>query len=344
MSDGPGVHHDFIRRLPKAELHLHLEGTLEPELMMELAHRNNVELPYPDIPSIREAYVFSDLQSFLDIYYQGCSVLLGEQDFFDLTMAYLERVQLQGVCHVEVFFDPQAHTSRGVPFADVVTGIHRALEVAGSRWGLTSRLILSFLRHLPEADALDAWSDAQPFLDWITATGLDSSEKGFPPSGFTEVFARTRAAGLRAVAHAGEEGPPEYITEALDLLGVARVDHGVRCLEDPRLVRRLVAEQVPLTVCPLSNVKLGVFPSMAGSNFFELMNQGLMVTVNSDDPAYFGGYVAENYDAVASAFDLSRSDLAQLAANSIKASFLAEEEKAVHLAAIAQLEEEFGPD
>lgn len=322
---------EFIWSLPKVELHLHLEGTLEPEMMMEIATRNNIPLKYPSVDAIRKAYVFTNLQSFLDVYYAGCSVLVTEKDFYDLTIAYLQRAAAQGVCHAEVFFDPQSHTSRGVPFETVITGIHRALVEYETEFQLSSRLILSFLRHLSEADALETLEAATPFLGWIAAVGLDSSEVGNPPSKFAAVFHQARSKGLLAVAHAGEEGPPEYIWQALDLLHVSRIDHGVRCLEDPRLVARLVAEQTTLTVCPLSNVKLRVFPSLAQSNLRALFDQGLQVTINSDDPAYFGGYVGENLLAVAQTFKLDSEQIVRLVRNSFLGSFLSEPEKARHL-------------
>lgn len=322
---------ELIWSLPKAELHLHLEGTLEPEMMMQMAKRNNVVLGYQSVAELREAYVFADLQSFLDIYYAGCSVLVEEQDFYDLTIAYLERARSQGVCHAEVFFDPQSHTSRGVSFETVVRGIHRALEEYQASFQMSSRLILSFLRHLSEDDALATLEEATPFLGWITAVGLDSSEVGNPPSKFTRVFARARERHLLAVAHAGEEGPPEYIWEALDLLHAARIDHGVRCLGDAALVARLVARQTTLTVCPLSNVKLHVFPTLAGSNFADLIDEGLRVTVNSDDPAYFGGYIGDNFLAVAEAFALDTAQVVQLARNSFLGSFLSEPDKELRL-------------
>jgi len=322
---------ELIWSLPKAELHLHLEGTLEPEMMMQLAKRNNVSLGYQSVAELRDAYVFTDLQSFLEIYYAGCSVLVQEEDFYDLTIAYLARARAQGVCHAEVFFDPQSHTSRGVSFDTVVTGIHRALEEYRARFQLSSRLILSFLRHLSEDDALETLEAATPFLPWITAVGLDSSEVGNPPSKFARVFARAREKGLLAVAHAGEEGPPEYIWEALEILHASRIDHGVRCLEDAALVARLVARETTLTVCPLSNVQLHVFASLAGSNLAELIAQGLRVTINSDDPAYFGGYIGDNILAVAQAFELDRAQVVQLARNSLLGSFLSEKDKELRL-------------
>ncbi len=322
----------FLMHLPKAELHLHIEGTLEPELMFELARRNEVALPYDSVEAVRRAYVFENLQSFLDLYYAGCRVLRAERDFYDLTVAYLSRVAGERVRHVEIFFDPQTHTERGVSFQTVVSGIHRALEDGQRRWGITSRLILCFLRHLSADSAMETLRQAEPFMSWITAVGLDSSEVGHPPEKFRTVFDRARAAGFRAVAHAGEEGPPEYIWQALDLLRVSRIDHGVRCLEDPRLVERLVVEQVPLTVCPLSNVKLRVFRSMADHNLRRLLDLGVRVTVNSDDPAYFGGYITENFEASQEALGLGREDIHALSRNAFEASFLAPEERQRHCA------------
>jgi adenine deaminase len=326
----------FARDLPKAELHLHIEGTLEPELMFELAQRNGVHLPYGSVDELRRAYVFSDLQSFLDIYYAGCAVLRTEQDFYELTWAYLERAAAQGVRHAEIFFDPQTHTDRGLPFETVITGIHRALDEGRDRLRITSGLIMCFLRHLPEDAAQRTLDEALPFRRWLLGVGLDSSEVGHPPSKFRTVYARAREAGLRPVAHAGEEGPPSYIWEALDLLGAQRIDHGVRCAEDPLLVGRLVEERIPLTVCPLSNVKLRVFPVLRQHNLRRLLDLGLLVTVNSDDPAYFGGYVGDNFQASASALDLSREQLVALARNSFTASFLPDDEKHAYLAAVDQ--------
>jgi adenine deaminase len=326
----------FARKLPKAELHLHIEGTLEPELMFELASRNGVNLPYASIEDVRRAYVFSDLQSFLDIYYAGCRVLLKEQDFYDLTSAYLTRAAAQGVRHAEIFFDPQTHTDRGVPFEYVVTGIHRALEDGRDRLDITSGLILCFLRHLSAGAAMQTLTEALPYREWILAVGLDSSEVGNPPVKFGDVYDSARRSGLLAVAHAGEEGPPEYVWEALDVLKVRRIDHGVRSMEDERLVSRLVEEQIPLTVCPLSNVKLRVFPNLKSHNLKQLLDRGLLVTVNSDDPAYFGGYVAENFAASAAALDLSREQLLQLAKNSFLASFLPDDRKRAYLDELAR--------
>jgi adenosine deaminase len=312
----------FLRELPKVELHVHVEGTLEPELMLELATRNGVRLPYGSVEEVRRAYQFTDLQSFLDLYYAGAGVLVTEPDFYDLTWAYLTRVAGQTVRHVELFFDPQAHTDRGVPFETVVTGLHRALADGERRLGISSKLILCFLRHLSADAAMTALEQALPFRTWITGVGLDSSEVGHPPAKFARVFARARAEGFRAVAHAGEEGPPEYIWQALDVLGVERIDHGVRCLEDPRLVARLVAGRVPLTVCPLSNVRLRVFRTLEEHSLKRLLDAGLCVTVNSDDPAYFGGYVLENYRAVQAALGLTKAEVRRLARNAIEGSFL----------------------
>jgi adenosine deaminase len=323
-------HAALIDGLPKAELHLHIEGSLEPELMFALAKRNRVALPYPTVASLKAAYDFSDLQSFLNIYYAGASVLATERDFFDMTWAYLERAQTDSVRHVEIFFDPQTHTARGVPFRIAIEGIHAALSEGARKLGISAFLIMCFLRHLSEEDAFATVEEALPYRDRIVGVGLDSSERGHPPSKFARVFARCRELGWRAVAHAGEEGPPAYITEALDLLRAERIDHGVRCLEDPAVVARLAAEQIPLTVCPLSNVKLRVFPSLEQHNLRQLMAAGLRVTVNSDDPAYFGGYVNENYRAVQRALGLSREDLRRLARNSFLASFLPEAEKQRH--------------
>ena len=328
------VSEDFVRRLPKAELHLHIEGTLEPELMFELAGRNGVNLPYTGVEDIRAAYEFNDLQSFLDIYYAGAAVLQTEQDFHDLTRAYLERAAADGVRHAEIFFDPQTHTDRGIPFADVVNGIHRALQGGEESLGISWRLIMCFLRHLSADAAMQTLEAALPYKDRICAVGLDSSERDHPPSKFKDVFARARAEGFLAVAHAGEEGPPAYIAEALDLLCVERIDHGVRCLEDPALVARLADQQTPLTVCPLSNVRLRVFDRLEDHNLKRLMDAGLCVTVNSDDPAYFGGYIGENYLQSAAALKLTEDELRELASNSFKASFLPDADIRRHLDAI----------
>ena len=319
---------DFIRKLPKTELHVHIEGTLEPELMFELARRNGVELPFGSVEEVRAAYSFENLQSFLDIYYQGMSVLLREEDFRDLTTAYLRRARRDGVVHAEIFFDPQGHTERGVPFETAVEGIRRGLDMGLEETGVTSRLIMCFLRHLDEEDAFRTLERAMPYRDRIAAVGLDSTEQGHPPRKFERVFRKAREAGFLTVAHAGEEGPPEYVREALDLLEVVRIDHGNRALEDPALVRRLADEQVPLTVCPLSNLKLCGVTDMREHPLKRMLDVGLMVTVNSDDPAYFGGYVADNYIAARDALDLSIEEVVALARNSIAASFLDSAEKA----------------
>ncbi len=324
----------FIAALPKAELHLHIEGSLEPELMFELAQRNGVAIPFGSVEEVRAAYAFSNLQDFLDIYYQGMGVLHREQDFYDLTAAYLARAHADNVRHVEIFFDPQGHTERGIAFETVITGITRALDDAATSYGMTSRLILCFLRHLSEAEAEATLDDALPYLDRIDGVGLDSSEVGHPPAKFERVFARARGLGLKVVAHAGEEGPPEYVHEALDLLKVDRIDHGNRSLEDPALVARLAAEGMTLTVCPLSNLKLCVVGDIADHPLKTMLDAGLKATVNSDDPSYFGGYVNANYQAVADALDLSRDELLTLARNSFTGSFLDDADKAKHLAAI----------
>src|SRR5437867_833587 len=317
----------FIRAVPKAELHLHIEGTLEPEMVFELARKHHLWLHYSSVEALRQAYCFADLQSFLDVYYQGASVLRDESDFHALTSAYLRRAHADGVVHAEIFFDPQTHTARGVPFEAVIGGIRSALAEGKQTLGITHRLILCFLRHLSAEDAMTTLEQALPHAGAITAVGLDSSEAGHRPAKFASVFARARSEGLLAVAHAGEEGPPHYISEALDLLGVSRIDHGVRSLEDPALVAELVSRRVPLTVCPLSNVKLRVFRSMKEHNVRELLRRGVRVTINSDDPAYFGGYVVDNFLAVHRALVLTEDEVRQLARNSFEASFLSEDEK-----------------
>ncbi len=317
----------LIRDLPKAELHVHIEGTLEPELLCEMARRNHLTLRFQTVEELRKAYSFHNLQSFLDIYYEGTCALLSEQDFFDLTWAYLERAARQNVRHVEIFFDPQAHTGRGVPFETVIKGIHRALEEAIPRLSISSKLIMCFLRHLTAEAAMQTLEASLRFKDWIVAVGLDSSELNQPPSKFVEVFQRARAEGYLTVAHAGEEGPPDYIHQALDLLNVSRIDHGVRCLEDPALVQRLARERIPLTVCPLSNVKLCIFKSLEDHNLKKLLDLGLCVTVNSDDPAYFGGYITENLMAAQKALGLTRHDIYTLTRNAFEASFLRADEK-----------------
>jgi adenosine deaminase len=320
--------------VPKAELHLHLEGTLEPELLFELAARNHVSLPYADVEAVRAAYVFADLQAFLDVYYAACQTLRTERDFYDLTLTYLTRAQADGVRHAEVFFDPQTHTDRGVPFDAVLHGIAHALADGARDLGITSRLILCFLRHLPADAAMATLDAALAHRDLLHAVGLDSAEVGHPPSDFVAVFDRARAEGLLTVAHAGEEGPPSYIWEALDLLHVQRIDHGVRCLEDDALVARLVEEQIPLTVCPLSNVRLRVVPTLADHPFATMLRRGVRVTINSDDPAYFGGYVQQNYTETADALGLSAAEVVQVARNSFLASFLEPAEREAHLRAL----------
>lgn len=325
---------EFIARLPKAELHLHIEGSLEPELMFELAQRNGVNIPFASVEEVRAAYDFSNLQDFLDIYYQGMGVLLKEQDFFDLTMAYLERANADNVRHVEIFFDPQGHTERGVSFDTAIGGILRALDAGEERFGITYRLIMCFLRHLSEEAAFETLTQAEPWLSQIAGVGLDSSEVGHPPSKFARVFAAARDKGLKLVAHAGEEGPPEYVWEALDQLRIDRIDHGNRALEDGALVDRIVADGQTLTVCPLSNLKLCVIDRIQDSPVKRMLDLGINATVNSDDPAYFGGYVNANFNAIAGALDLSIAELSKLAANSFSGSFLSDDAKAAHIAEV----------
>ena len=327
--------HALLRAMPKAELHIHIEGSLEPELIFALAERNGVALAYSSVEALRSAYAFTDLQSFLDIYYAGASVLLHEQDFFDMAWAYFLRARADGVVRAELFFDPQTHTERGVPMAVVVQGLARACRQAQSELGISAALILCFLRHLSEASALATLEQALPFREHFIGVGLDSSEQGHPPEKFARVFARCQELGLHLVAHAGEEGPPAYIWSALDVLKVQRIDHGVRCLEDPALVQRLAAQQVPLTVCPLSNVKLCVFQQMADHNLPALLDAGLCVTVNSDDPAYFGGYLQQNFvDTFDALPQLGTRQAYALARNSLQASFAAPAEKARWLEAL----------
>lgn len=311
--------YNWLNALPKAELHMHLEGSLEPELMFQLAERNHIKLPWDSVEALRSAYDFNNLQEFLDIYYQGANVLQTEQDFYDLTWAYLQKCEEQNVIHVEPFFDPQTHTARGVSMEVAITGISEALGDARDLLGISSGLILSFLRHLSEEDAFHTLQQAMPFRDLFFAVGLDSSELGHPPSKFTNVFAKARAEGLLAVAHAGEEGPPEYVWEALDLLKVSRIDHGVRAWEDPRLMARLIEEQIPLTVCPLSNTKLRVYKNMSEHPILQMLEQGAMVTVNSDDPAYFGGYLTENFQALHTGLGMTQQQAQRLAENSLNA-------------------------
>lgn len=322
----------FIRQLPKAELHCHIEGTLEPEMMFDLANRNGIDLRFTSVEAVRDAYQFSDLQSFLDLYYEGASVLVVEQDFYDLMSAYLKRAAEDGVRRAEVFFDPQTHTARGVDFATFMTGFSRAIADAAERFGISTGLIMCFVRHLPPEEAVATWHEAEPFADMLVGVGLDSSEVGNPPEWFEEAFHLARDAGLHAVAHAGEEGPPSYVTNAIEALHAERIDHGVRSTEDVSVVDRLVRDQIPLTMCPLSNVKLMVFDRIEDHPLKDLLDRGVKVTINSDDPAYFGGYVLDNYLAVAAGLDLTKEDLVQLARNSIEASFLSDEEKAPLLA------------
>jgi len=329
---GDGDLAGFVRGLPKAELHLHIEGTLEPEMLFELAGRNGVELPFEDEAAVRAAYSFTDLQSFLDIYYQGAAVLQTTQDFYDLMAAYLHRAHADGVRRAEMFFDPQTHTERDVGFDVFMEGFTAAMADAEAQCGISSALIMCFLRHLPGEAACETFRAAESWLDDIIGVGLDSSEVDHPPEDFAEAYAMARAAGLRSVAHAGEEGPPAYITGALDALGAERIDHGVRCTEDPELVARLVAAQTPLTVCPLSNLALCVVDDLADHNLKRLLDAGLKVTINSDDPAYFGGYVADNYLAVAQALNLSRAELARCARNSLEACFAPEAQKQAWMA------------
>jgi adenine deaminase len=317
----------LIKRLPKCELHIHIEGSLEPELMFALARRNDIRLRYPSVAALRQAYQFRNLQDFLDIYYQGMSVLITARDFYDLTWAYLKRAHADNVRHVEMFFDPQGHTSRGIPFSTVVEGLNRAIADAKRELGVRASLIMCFLRHLDEADAERTLDCALAFQDRIVGVGLDSSETGHPPSKFKRVFSRARDAGFFLSAHAGEEGPPSYVWEALDVLGVARIDHGNRSMEDQTLVRRLARDQVPLTVCPLSNLRLRVVDDLVHHPLRRMLDKGLMVTVNSDDPAYFGGYVNQNYLAVSEALGLRREEIATIVRNGIKASLSTMPEK-----------------
>jgi adenosine deaminase len=313
--------HALVVALPKAELHVHIEGTLEPELMFEIGSRNAITLPYADAAAARAAYQFADLQAFLDLYYAAASVLLNEQDFYDMTLAYLRRAHADGVVHVEPFFDPQTHTDRGIDFGTVITGITMALRDGEAQLGITYRLIMCWLRHLSQEAAFETWEQAIPYLDLIDGVGLDSGERGNPPEKFADVYAVARSAGLHAVAHAGEEGPPAYVATALDVLKVERIDHGERAITDPELVARLARERVPLTMCPLSNQRLQVTPDLRQHSLKKFMDAGVIVTVNSDDPAYFGGYLADNYVAIAEALDLSEDEIRQLAANSLAASW-----------------------
>ncbi|MCB9283282.1 MAG: adenosine deaminase [Lewinellaceae bacterium] len=324
----------FIAGLPKAELHLHIEGTFEPELMFEIAQRNKRQIRFNSVEEVKQAYRFNNLQEFLDIYYEGANVLIEERDFYDLTRAYLQRVHAQNVQHVEIFFDPQTHTDRGISFDTVIKGIYRALEEGEKQFGISFKLIMCFLRHLPEEAAFKTLEEALPFKDWIYGVGLDSSELGHPPSKFERVFAKAREAGFTLMAHAGEEGPSAYIWEALTQLNVARIDHGNRCLDDERLVQELAARQMALTLCPLSNRALKVVQTLDNYPIQKMMDKGLLITINSDDPAYFGGYINENYLGIAQPLHLSKETLAELAKNSFRASFLPEEEKEKRIARV----------
>jgi adenosine deaminase len=332
----------LIKRLPKCELHIHIEGSLEPDMVFALARRNGIRLPYPSVEALRQAYRFGDLQDFLNIYYQSMSVLVTEQDFYDLAWAYLERAHADNVRHVEMFFDPQGHTSRGIAFATVINGLHRAIVDAGEKLGVQASLIMCFLRHLDEAGAQRTLDQALAFKDRIVGVGLDSSEKGNPPSKFKHVFARARDAGFFLTAHAGEEGPASYVWEALDVLGCARIDHGNHSIDDASLVGRLAREQVPLTMCPLSNLRLRVVDDLAHHPLRRLMDKGVLVTVNSDDPAYFGGYVNQNYVAISAALALARGDIATIVRNGIKASLMTAADKDKALADVERVLAESG--
>lgn len=318
---------NFINGIPKAELHVHIEGTFEPELMFEIAQRNNINIKYKSIDELREAYNFNNLQDFLDIYYAGASVLIHEQDFYDMTWAYMEKLHSQNVLHAEIFFDPQTHTDKGIQFSTVISGIHNALLNAEKKFGMSAKLIMCFLRHLDEEQAFQTLEQSLEYKDLIVAVGLDSSEVGHPPSKFQRVFAKARDLGYLTVAHAGEEGQPEYVWEALKLLNVARIDHGNRALEDNTLVQLLAQKQIPLTVCPLSNLKLRVVDKLENHPLKKMMNKNLLVTINSDDPSYFGGQLNDNYLRLAKALSLTTDDIYQLAKNSFTASFLSDTEK-----------------
>ncbi|MCK9172238.1 MAG: adenosine deaminase [Desulfuromonas thiophila] len=327
----------LIEQMPKAELHLHIEGSLEPEMVFALACRNGLQLPYPDVASLRQAYDFSNLQEFLDVYYSGMAVLRTRQDFYDLTWAYLQRAQQERIVHVEIFFDPQAHLERGISLATQIDGIHAALEDGQRQLGISFRLILSFLRHLSEESAFQTLEQAMPYLDRIDGFGLDSSEVGHPPEKFARLFARCRQLGFKICVHAGEEGPPDYVQQAVNLLQVDRIDHGNRALEDEALLVQLAARQIPLTLCPLSNLKLHVVQQLQQHPLLKLLQRGLLVTINSDDPAYFGGYLSANYRALLEHLPVSREQLRQLACNSFTASWLPAEDKAVWIGRINQL-------
>jgi adenosine deaminase len=317
----------LIREIPKAELHLHIEGSLEPDLLFELARRNNLKLKYQSVEELKQAYSYGNLQDFLDIYYAGAVALIEECDFYDLTLTYLRKATEQNIVHTEIFFDPQTHTGRGIPFETVISGILRGLEDGKRETGITSRLIMCFLRHLDESSAFETLEKALPYKNQIVAVGLDSSEKGHPPSKFRRVFEKALGEGFLTVAHAGEEGPAEYIREALDLLKVSRIDHGYAAINDPELLNRLITEKIALTMCPLSNQMLKVYPYLTQHPLKKMLDMGVMVTVNSDDPAYFGGYVNDNFLSIARAVDLTREDIVRLAVNSFEASFLNQEEK-----------------
>ena len=321
------ISYNWLKELPKIELHLHIEGTLEPELLFKLAKRNSVQLPFNSIDEVKKAYQFSNLQDFLDIYYQGAEVLLLKQDFYDLTWAYLLMCKEQSVIHVEPFFDPQTHTSRGVPFETVVNGISEALADAKEKLGITSRLIMCFLRHLSEENAIETLKSSKQFSDVIYGVGLDSAEMGNPPEKFVNVFNQAKDMGYKLVAHAGEEGPASYIWSSLDVLNVQRIDHGIRAIDDPDLMLRLIETQMPLTICPLSNVKLRVFDNMASHTILDMLDLGVCVTVNSDDPSYFGGYMTENFLALYDSLGLTKDQATRLVKNSIDASFAEESRK-----------------
>ncbi|MEH0670600.1 adenosine deaminase [Vibrio owensii] len=325
----------FIQGLPKVELHLHIEGSLEPELLFELAQRNNIDIPYESPQALRKAYEFEDLQSFLDIYYQGANALRTEQDFYDLTWAYLERCKADNVIHTEIFFDPQTHTDRGIEFETVINGIHRAMQDGSEKLGITSQIIACFLRHLSEESAIETLQSIVKHKDKIIGVGLDSSELGHPPEKFKRAFQQAKEAGLLTVAHAGEEGPAQNIIDSVEMLGVSRVDHGVRCVEDASLVEALIESKMPLTVCPLSNIKLCVFDEMEQHNIVDLLRKGVAVTINSDDPAYFGGYMTDNFMAVSNAHPMTKAELAQFTINAINASFIKEALKAKYRAQVA---------
>ena len=331
MAENGNPMHQLLAGMPKAELHMHVEGSLEPELIFELARRNKIALPFADVDVLRQAYAFTNLQSFLDVYYAGASVLVTERDFFEMAMAYFERAHADNVVHAELMFDPQTHTVRGVEFRTVINGLHRACAEAMTRYGISASLIMSFLRHLSEQQAFETLEQALPFREKILAVGLDSSELGHPPEKFERVYARCRELGFRLTAHAGEEGPSDYIWNALGILNVERIDHGVRCVDDPKLLKTLAERRIPLTVCPLSNIKLKVFPSLADHNLSRLLELGLNVCVNSDDPAYFGGYVNQNFLQTFDALGLGTRQAYALARNSFDASFVSDEQRAVFM-------------